>query len=83
MKRSALKCWLRELTGEYENKPHEYWDKVSFPICFERTYAGRSIQVTIHILESTPEYLHIGFSADAGGLSAYFPVGTDIIVNKK
>jgi len=82
MKRSTLRRWLNELVSEYESKPYKYWETVTFPITFERVFEGKEVQVEIHVLESTPEYLHIDFSADAGGLSAYFPVGTDIIVNR-
>jgi hypothetical protein len=82
MKRSALKRCVREIVAEYESKPYDYWDTVTFPLTFERVFEGREIQVEIDILESTPEYLNIDFSVFAGGLSAYFPVGTNIIINK-
>jgi hypothetical protein len=67
---------------EYEAKPYEYWQSLSFPLAFEREFDSYVIQFTISMLESTPEYVHIGFSADGGGLSAYLPVGSDIIVKK-
>lgn len=81
-KRPFLRRCLKEIVTEYESKPHEYWEKVSFPVTFERIFEGKEIQVEIDTLESTPEYLHISFSVFGGLLSAYCPVGTDIIVKR-
>jgi hypothetical protein len=83
MKRAIIRGWLQEIVDEYKCNPHEFWESSNFPITFERAFEGRQIQVEIDILESTPEYFHISFSANAGGLSAYFPIGTDIIVKKE
>jgi hypothetical protein len=82
MKRSNLRRYLKEIVAEYESKPYDYWQSVALPITFERQFGSKYIQFEIHMLELTPEYVHIGFSADAGGISAYFPVGADIIVTK-
>lgn len=81
-KRPFLRRCLQEIVAEYESKPYEYWEIVSFPLTFERIFEDKEIQVEIDILESTPEYLHISFSVFGGWLSAYCPVGTDIIVRK-
>ena len=82
MKRSIIRRYLDQVVGEYESKPYDYWKSLSETIAFEREFDSHNIQFEIYLLESTPEYVHIGFSADAGGFSAYFPVGTDIIVKK-
>jgi hypothetical protein len=82
MKRSKLRRYLKEIVAEYESKPYDYWQSVDLPIAFEREFDSQNIQFEIHVLESTPGYIHIGFSADAGGISAYFPVGSDIMVRK-
>ncbi|MHC4462385.1 MAG: hypothetical protein ACYS6W_03445 [Planctomycetota bacterium] len=78
-----IKRCLRELVREYESKPYEYWEKVSLPLTFERAFEGRNVQVEIDILESTPEYLQIGISVDAGWRSFFYPFGQSMIVEKE
>ena len=82
MKRSIIRRYLQQVVGEYESKSYDYWQSLSSTVAFEREFDSHNIQFEIDVLESTPEYVHIGFSADAGGFSAYFPVGADIIVKK-
>lgn len=82
MSRFIKRC-LRELTAEYKCKPYDYWDTVDMPITFERAFEGKEVQVEIHVLESTPEYLQIGISVDAGWRSFFYPFGQSFIVEKK
>ena len=83
MKRSSLKRCLKEIVDEYSQKSFEYWDTVTLPVCFERSFEGRSVQIEICECESTLEYRRLDISVDGGGLSAYFPVGQLIVVKKK
>ena len=81
MSRFVKRC-LRGLVEEYKSKPYEYWEKASLPLTFERVFEGRTVQVEIHILESTPEYLQIGISVDTGWRSFFYPFGESIIIEK-
>jgi hypothetical protein len=56
---------------------------VQLPIVFERTLEGKSIQVEINMVESTPEYRELDVWASGGGLSAYFPSGKGFVVKKE
>jgi hypothetical protein len=78
-----VKLCLRELMVEYKDKPYDYWETVEMPITFERVFEGKVVQVEIHVLESTPEYLQIGISVDAGRRSLFYPFGQSFIVEKK
>jgi hypothetical protein len=78
-----IKRCLQKLEREYENKPYEYWENVSFPIVFERVFEGRTVQVEIHALDSTPEYIQVGISVDAGWRSFFYPFGQSIVVEKR
>ena len=77
-----IKRCLSQLLEEYEAKPCEYWAAVDWPITFEKVFEGYNIQVEIHILESTSEYLQIGISVDAGWRSFFYPFGKSFIVEK-
>lgn len=81
MSRFIKRC-LRELTIEYKSKPYEYWEKASLPLTFERIFEGKNVQVEIHTLESSDEYLQIGISVDAGWRSFFYPFGQSFIIKK-
>ena len=82
MRRKDLKRVLEEIVEEYKKRPYEFWESADFPITFERKAQEKEIQIEIDILESTPDYLDIDFTASSGWYSSYCPVGIGILVKK-
>jgi len=79
-----LKVCLSKLLEEYENKPDEYWRNFKFTSCFEREFQGKTVQVEIHLLEDTKDYLNILISIDRGfWLLSFFPCSTNFLVRKQ
>lgn len=79
-----LKRCLAELIEEYKSKPYEYWKSFQFSSCFEKKFEGKLVQVEIHLLEDTNDYLNISISIDRGfWLISFFPYSSNFIVRKK
>ena len=78
-----VKRCLESLVKEYERKPPEYWEAVSFPLNFERIFEGKVVQVEIEDVERTPEYDLISICVSAGWRSLFYPFGRIIRVSKK
>ena len=49
---------------------------------YERGEAPNQYQVEVQLLESTPEYLHVGIGVDDGGWSAFKPLSTSFLVHR-
>ena len=83
MKRQDLRACAKEIAGDLERRPYEYWASKQYPIAFENVYRGESVQTEVDELERKDTYIHLSVSVDTGkGLSAYFPTGTSVVIRK-
>ncbi len=80
--RAFLKHCLRILKEEYSQKPYKYWKTVKLPICFERNFENKNVQVEIDVLEECETFINIVITADRGFFSQYFPARISLIVEK-
>ena len=82
MKRALWKRCASVIAGEIEGEPYAHWASTEFPVTFERVFEGKELQVELNMLEHEEEYIHIGIAVDDGGLGAYWPVSTSVIIRK-
>lgn len=83
MKRSILRQIAREVAAELEKKTYEHWVNANFPLILERIHEGRRIQIEVHRLSQTNEYIQLGISVDGGGLSAFWHVGYSVVIRAR
>jgi hypothetical protein len=70
----------REIASEIEGSPDVWRDRADYPVTWTLSKEEGEVQVEVEILEKTRQGLHLGISVSTDGISAWLPVGTDIMI---
>lgn len=79
-KRMFFRHCAEVIAQEVEREGYEFWKAKEERVTFERTFEGVEVQVEINKLEDKNDYVHVSILVDDGGLNAYCPPGTSVLV---
>ena len=81
-KRAKLREALEREVEEWNQKQHAELVTLDFPVVYEKTISGvpSAYQVEVELLQKNEQYVYVAISVDDGGINAFFPPTSSLII---